>query len=833
MPGPIQVLILDDDPRHAEALIAALEAAGFVPAARRVATEAEFRAALSPEVDLVLAAEELSDWNAGAALAALRPDYPDLPVIVVGDADRELQAAELARRGVDAWIARDRPAQLGPAVAAALERRRWRGELAQAEAARRRADERRQLAEAALDATEVAVTMVNAERSITYHNQAWKALLGYTVEELEAIGGVATFRSTELADVIATEVVTTGKWTGPVDRVAKNGRVFATWLDSEAIHDAAGKLVGFLSVTTDVSDLKRAEAEIHFQTEMLDQAPAAVIGTDPAGTVTHWNRQAEALYGWTRREAIGRPITELLVPDGGQGEAERRLARLRDGGGPPAEFLARRQDGSTIPVLSSASVVRDGAGDAIGIVGVSIDLTERRALEERLRDLAYRDPLTGLPNRAAFQDDLHAALGPATAQDGPVAILILDLKRFQVVNDSLGHRAGDRLLRGVGARLRDATSPRTRLAYLGADEFAILLTGTSVERARSVASRALAALGPSFAVDDREVFLNADVGIAVADPGSADPDELLRRAHVALNEAKTTGERQVVVFDPALDARIADRLAEETALRHAVELGQFVLHYQPIVDLAAASDAESPSGHPGEPAAGRPRLRGFEALVRWLHPQRGALAPGEFLPLAEETGLIVPIGEWALAEACRRAVEWQQTRPAEPPLLAVNVSARQLRERRLGELLRHIFRETGLPPSRLTLEVTDDAFAVGGEAIAATLADLKRLGVRLALDDFGTGHSSLARLSILPLDVIKIDPTFVQRVTVDERSARMVRTMATIGHDLGLTVTAEGIESEEQARVARELGCDWGQGYLFGRPVNAGAVATMLASRAD
>ena len=455
-------------------------------------------------------------------------------------------------------------------------------------------------------------------------------------------------------------------------------------------------------------------------------------------------------------------------------------------------------------VLARAVAVRDANGAAIRVAGSITDITEGKVA----------DALTGLPNRVLLMDRLGRLLEHAKRHpDFQVVVIFLDLDRFKVINDSLGHHAGDRLLAEVSGRLRECVRPADTVARLGGDEFAVLLEDIEgVSEATQVAERIAAALDKAFVCEEREVFVTTSVGIAFSHAGLASPEELVRDADIAMYHAKSKGKARYEIFDGRAQASAIDRLDLEIDLRAAMGKQEFRLHYQPVVDLASG------------------RIVEIEALIRWEHRERGLLPPSDFITLSEETGLIVPIGMWVLEEACRQVHAWQSAYESDPPLvLSVNLSARQFQQPSLVPDIAWLLQQTGLRPDCLKLEITESVVMHDAPATLARLYALKDLGVQLAIDDFGTGYSSLSYLKRFPIDVLKIDQGFVRGLGGDADDTAIVRAIITVAKNLNLSVTAEGIETAEQVSLLRELGCDRGQGYYFARPLAADPLAALFA----
>ncbi|MCC6792692.1 MAG: EAL domain-containing protein, partial [Thermomicrobiales bacterium] len=584
-----------------------------------------------------------------------------------------------------------------------------------------------------------------------------------------------------------------------------DGLPFWAELHLAPVSDARGMLAQYVGILNDISARKWAEQELRFRGELLDQATVAVVARDMDGLITHWNRHAQTLYGWSREESIGRSIDELLAVPLDDRSAVDIAAALRAGQTWEGEFVCKRKDGTEVPVHVVDSPVLDQQSRPVGFVSIAVDVTERKVFERELERRAYMDELTGLPNRVSFGERVELALRDVRDGGLGAAMLLIDLDRFKSVNDTFGHPVGDRALIEIGRRLAGCIGSDDLLARFGGDEFAVLVRSAHAEwRAAEVAQAVLRTLSRPLPIGDGEGVLTGSIGISLASR-VATPDQLLREADIALYQVKDTGRNDVAWFDPKTGGLTAERWRIESELRGAAERDELHLVYQPLVDLANG------------------RVRTAEALVRWSHPERGIVSPSEFIPLAEESGLIIPLGAWVIATACRTAAGWPREHAAG---VSVNLSARQLHDPGLPRVVSDALAESGLEPERLTLEVTESAAIQNLDAAATALDALKRLGVRLALDDFGTGYSSLAHLRRLPVDVVKVDRAFVSGAGTDLPGDRaVVGAIAALGHALGLEVVAEGIETMQQRLDARSAGCDTGQGFYFSRPLGAEAFA--------
>jgi diguanylate cyclase (GGDEF)-like protein/PAS domain S-box-containing protein len=554
-----------------------------------------------------------------------------------------------------------------------------------------------------------------------------------------------------------------------------------------------------------------------FHTRLLDAIGQAVIAADPQGKVIYWNRAAQELYGWSTQEAIGRPILEVTPSEALMEQAEEIMTELMAGRSWTGEFVGRRKDGTTFPALVTDTPAHDEEGNLVAIIGVYTDLTERKRMEERLEYQAFHDILTDLPNRRLFMDRLRQTLRRTERhQERKVALLFMDLDNFKIVNDSLGHELGDKLLVALVERLRSSLRPEDTLARLGGDEFTVLIEDVeSPENVVRVAERIVEDLRGHFVIDERELFVRASIGIALGDARTKSSEELLRDADTAMYQAKEDAAHYRM-FDPGMYERVFKRLELENDLRRALEKEEFSVHYQPKVRLGQQERAEE-----------------VEALMRWEHPQRGLMLPEEFIPIAEETGLIISIGGWVMKEACRQAKEWQERYPNDPPLgVCVNLSAAQVRHPGLLQDVRQALRESGLEPGSLTLEITEGALLKDTELLKIIFGELKALGVRLAIDDFGKEYSSLSYLKRLPVDVLKINGSFVESLGEDSTNTTIVETVISLAHSLDLEVTGEGVERAEQLEHLKRMECDFVQGYYLVRPRPSEEVEPLLGDQA-
>ncbi|MDH5229408.1 MAG: EAL domain-containing protein [Gammaproteobacteria bacterium] len=522
----------------------------------------------------------------------------------------------------------------------------------------------------------------------------------------------------------------------------------------------------------------------------------------PEGICTYVSPTVEKVLGYETDELLNKPLFEFFHPD--DLKSKRRLFKnlLEDPSDQTICYRVRRKDGEHIWLETNITLIDSSHHHSSHeVIAVSRDITERKETEERLLYLANYDSLTGLPNRALFRDRLRRAIARAQRNDSHVALMFLDLDRFKNINDSLGHHAGDQLLRGVARRLKQYARKGDTIARLGGDEFTVILEGiNNADDAAVVAKKILELMEPPFKVDGHEVAASTSIGITLYPDDAADMRTLLKNADTAMYRSKEKGRNHYQFYTADMNAKAYEYLLLENNLRHALDREEFRLYFQPQIDLHTQG------------------IIGIEALLRWEHPEQGLLQPENFIPFAEETGLIIPIGEWVLRSACRHAVSWQKA--GLPPVrVAVNLSMRQFRQKDFVQLIADALQETGLAPQYLELEITESFLAHNVEQATEILRDLHKLGVHLSIDDFGTGYSSLSYLKRFPLNTLKIDQSFVRDITTDPDGATIAEAIIALGQSLNLSVIAEGVEDHEQVFFLKGRGCDLAQGFFFSHPI--------------
>jgi diguanylate cyclase (GGDEF)-like protein/PAS domain S-box-containing protein len=555
------------------------------------------------------------------------------------------------------------------------------------------------------------------------------------------------------------------------------------------------------------------ESEERFRSAFDHAAGMALAASD--GRWIKVNRSLCEMVGYPEQELLAADFQSITHKDD-LGPMLTQVEKLLDDKISTFQMEQRylHKQGHSVCVLLSVTLVHDSAG-ARNLVLQIQDITDRKRAEERLLHDAFHDGLTGLPNRALFMDHLKLSVERAKRRDKRLfAVLFLDLDRFKNINDSLGHMVGDQLLVGIARRLEVCLRPGDTVARLGGDEFTVLLEDLNrMSEAIEVAERLQKELSLPFNLNGHEVFTTVSIGIALSTTGYERPEDVLRDADTAMYRAKNLGKARHEVFDKEMHTRALHVLQLETDLRRAVEREEFVLHYQPIVSMESGATV------------------GFEALIRWQHPERGFIPPSDFIPMAEETGLIIPIGQWVLGEACRQIRRWQELYPTYPPLqVSVNLSGKQFMKPNLVDQIRDVLEETGIDPHSLKLEITESIMMENIETAIMMFNQLRTLGLQLSIDDFGTGYSSLSYLHRFPISTLKIDRSFVNLMEDNNENAEIVRTIIMLARNLNMDVVAEGVETVGQLTQLRALKCEYAQGYLFSKPLDAASAEKLLAA---
>ena len=648
---------------------------------------------------------------------------------------------------------------------------------------------------------------------IVYTNEAFSGISGYGPDELKSLPSVLDLVVPEEKEAFGKrlEERADGRAEGDQETVIqhRSGRRVTVETGIKTIQDNGSPRL--IVILRDITERKRAEEALQDSEEkyrMLVETVQEGFGIiDARAEITYCNAAYAAIFDATPGELMGRSLLDFVDEEG----QKDFLLKTASGspGGSSYEVTIRTESGETKDLSASATPVVDVQGRPQGAVHAVIDVTERKRAEERMAYMARYDHLTGLGNRVLFGDRITRALARADRNEEPVALMFLDLDRFKAVNDTLGHEAGDELLKGTARRLGTCVRETDTLARMGGDEFAVILEGLpDGQSAAIVAQKIVDALAEPFDLDGHEVFVTTSIGIAVSPPSS--DGDLIRDADAAMYHAKGLGRNTYQFYTPEMNARAHERLSLESSLRGALEREEFVLHYQPQVDLATG------------------KIVGAEALLRWQQPYSGLVQPDKFIDVLEESGLIVPVGDWVLRAACAQGKAWEKE--GLPPLrVAVNLSTRQFKGEDLFGRLSRILADTGMEPSLLELELTESILMEDAPVSSAMLDEIRvRLGLNLSIDDFGTGYSSLSYLKRFPLDALKVDRSFVRDIATDPNDAAIVTSIINLAHNLRLKVIAEGVETEEQLSYLRERGCDIVQGFYFSEPVPAAEFSELV-----
>lgn len=648
------------------------------------------------------------------------------------------------------------------------------------------------------------IALVDRAHRIHYANSAFGEVLGTPNTDLIGTPIELLCRTDDLRRVHAAFLAGDGRgftWRGDLRFKRADGEIRWGRLAVTPIRDERGAVTHHAVTAEDITDRRETVEKLRRASLVFSASRDGILITDPSAHIIDANAAFEAITGYPRSELVGRKTSIIRGPRHGANFFADMWRALNERGHWEGEIWNRKRDGTLYPQWTSISAVRDEHGEISQYVAICTDITERKATEERIRHLAFHDEMTGLPNRFLLGRRFETAVDAARAGGASLALLYVDLDRFKNVNDTLGHGFGDKLLRAAAGRLVELVGPTDTVSRPGGDEF-IVLSGEALghDAVADLAGRMLAALSEPYRIDGHEVAVPASIGIAVFPEHGGDLETLMKRADAAMYHAKAVGRNRFRFFEEALDRRTTEFFRVENALRGALRRGELTLHYQPQVDLRSGAWV------------------GVEALSRWTSPELGPVTPDRFIPVAEETGLILELGAWVLDEACRQASEWRKR--GAMMTMSVNLAMPQFRQDDLIGMVRGALERWNLPPSALELEVTESALMTDAEHTTRALEGLRRLGVGLAIDDFGTGYSSLAYLKRFPVDKLKIDKSFVRDLTSESDDARICRAIIGLAEAFRLSVVAEGVETGNQRDWLRDAGCVLGQGWLFSKAVS-------------
>jgi diguanylate cyclase (GGDEF)-like protein/PAS domain S-box-containing protein len=805
----IKVLLVEDTVEDAELLIREMRKGGLEIVALRVDTREALEQALEQlRPDVILCDYSLPGFGGMTALLTVKQHRPDTPFIFVSGTIGEERAIEALKQGATDYVLKDNRARLVPAIRRSLTEANERLARRRAESEREESEQRFRLFMQHLPG---AAYMKDLAGRYTYVSPGVERVIGKKADAILGRSTQEAFPAVHADEYVSHDraAIASRKAVSTIDEVptADGIRFFHT--QRFPIFDREGKVVLSGGIALDVTEriaAEKAQREgASLMNAIIESALDCILAIDHEGKILEFNPAAEVMFGRAREAVLGKSMAELIIPPRFRAAHRRGFAHYLATGegaivGKRLELTAMRPDGAEFPIELAITAITSQAIPMF--VGHIRDISERKKAEERLTYLAHYDALTGLPNRNLFHEHLSLASARAKRSGQLLALMFLDLDRFKEINDTLGHATGDLLLQAIAPLLRESLREVDSVARLGGDEFTIIVEDIrDVDQVITIAEKVKAAFSDAIVVDGRELFVTASIGISM-DTGGLDTDALLQTAGIAMHRAKEEGRNTYEFYASEMNAGRAGRLEMEILLRRAVARQEFVLHYQPIVAIKES------------------RVVGVETLIRWNSPELGFVSPAQFIPLAEETGLIVPIGEWVLTTACLQAKAWQN-QGIRPLTMSVNLSPRQFRQKNLVEMIAGVLEKTGLDASLLELEITEGMIMHRADQAVAVLERLHKLGVRLSVDDFGTGYSSLSYLKRFPVQTLKIDRSFVNDLTTDGDDGSIVTAIIAMAKSLKLEVVAEGVETREQLAFLTRLHCDKYQGYLFSRPIPA------------
>lgn len=791
------VLIVEDSEDDTLLLVDQLEIEGKQPVDwQRVETEQALTEALQQHWDIVLSDYTMPHLSGMRALEVVRQHDLDLPFIFVSGTIGENTAVKAMKSGAQDYVMKGNLSRLMPAVARELEEAQQRRQ-------RRQAEQRVRKLSLVVEQAADAVLITDPNGLIEYVNPAFERMTGYGRDEI--IGNQPSLLKSGRHDQAfyraIWETVTKGEiFRGTLINRKKNGELFYEEKVIAPLKDEQEHVTHLVSTGRDITERVKADEARAQLVAILEATTDLVAILDPDGCLHYLNNAGYRLLGFDPKLDLSKFCLTELFP-------ERIKQQLQSEAWPIAyrtgswsgETALRRMDEIEIPVSQVLLVHRDAAGKVEYLSTIARDISERKRFEAELQHQATHDTLTGLPNRILLMDRLNAEVERARHANNSVAVLFLDIDNFKRINDSMGHTIGDALLQHIADRLKAALRPNDTIARHGGDEFAVIAGDLPrSENVLAVLRKIYSAFERPMSLGAQEAYITFCTGIAIYPNDGADVEELLRNAGTAMYRAVIAGHNQYRFYAPEMNARSHELLTLETDLRLAFKRNEFVAYYQPQVELSTG------------------RIIAMEGLIRWQHPQRGLISPGDFVSMLEESGLIMPVGEWMLSQACAEFKEMGLHNIR----ISVNVSASQFNDPGLLRKISRIMKQENMPPNALELEVTENIVMQDPAAAANTLKKLRTLGVRIAIDDFGTGYSSLSYLKRFPLDALKIDQSFVRDLTHDTNDAAIVEASITLGKKLGLEVVAEGVETKEQFEFLRTHGCDLAQGYYVSRPLS-------------
>ncbi len=803
---PLRVLIANDLPGDALLVTLHLQK-NYTLIPLRVDNADNLRKALQGgEWDVVLADHTLLHLDVFAILKIVQQDGRNLPFIIVSGSPNEDLAAAAIKAGAHDYFLKDNLTRLIPAI----ERER------QAAQARRTQLQSEQNFRATFNQAKVGIAHIAVDGHFLRVNHKLCLITGYSEAELLTRNCQSITYFEDVSDhlgsmlqLLAGEIPT---FTADVRYVRKNGSLVWVNITQSVARSMAGEADYLIMVVEDITSRKESEARHRLNSRILDSINEGIMVMGATKLIVSVNPAFSTITGYGKKEVIGRNPRLLHSDLVDESFYQAMWRSIHETGQWQGEMLDRRKDGASYIKWLSINTLKYENGEVSHYIAVFSDISERKTAEERLTYMAQHDVLTGLPNRMLLQDRLTQAVAHAEREQRKVAVMFLDLDLFKDINDTLGHAIGDKLLQEIADRIRSTARASDTVSRQGGDEFVIMLPDMeTTDAVAAIAVKLLETIAAPLWIDGNEIAVTTSIGISVFPEDGRDGNSLIKQADAAMYQAKKIGRNAYEFFTPEMNQRALERMAVEKKLRHALERHEFYLHYQPQVDLRSG------------------RIIGAEALLRWNNPEAGIILPGQFISLAEENGMIIPIGEWVLREACRQNRAWRDQGLPEI-IMTVNLSAVQFRQKNLGDMVMSIVRDSDLTRSGLELEITESTVMHDADAVILLLGKLKDLGVRLAVDDFGTGYSSLSHLKRFPIDKLKIDQSFVRDVMVDPDNAAITSTIISMARSLKLKVIAEGVETADQLAFLKKRECDEMQGYYFSKPMPADQITHMMAS---